>query len=481
MARRRSSGTRSERDTLGVMEVPADALYGAQTARAVENFPISGWTLPPGFLAALARIKEAFARANGKQGLVPPEVAEAIAGAAGEVAAGSHREQFPLDVFQTGSGTSTNMNMNEVLAHLANLRLGGEPAAHRPVHPNDHVNRGQSSNDVIPAALRIAAAAAWRDRLVPAVRTVVAELRRLAREHRSTVTLGRTHLMDAVPTTYGRVFDAWADRFDEALARGVAVAGSLLVLPLGGTAVGSGVGSDAHATARAVKLLSDTTGLELTAAGNAAVGIAAQDAPIAFADVVAGVARVLLAVANDLRLRASGPFGGLGELELPAVQPGSSIMPGKVNPVIAEAAAQVALEVEGLAAACRATAVMHQLDLSLANPLLAWNLDTMVRLLAAASEVLASRCLAGLRVNVGRARALAERSPALATALAARIGYERAAEVAKAAEREGSTVSEVARRLGVLPEADLDELLDLARLAAVGTRRSEKGRVKRVK
>ncbi len=481
MARRRSTRTRSERDTLGVMEVPADALYGAQTARAVENFPISGWTLPPAFLAALARVKEAFARANGERGLLAPEVAEAIAAAAAEVAAGGHLEHFPLDVFQTGSGTSTNMNMNEVLAHLANLRLGGEPTAHRPVHPNDHVNRGQSSNDVIPAALRIAAATSWRDRVVPAVREVAAELRRLAREHGSTVTLGRTHLMDAVPTTYARVFEAWADRFDEALARGTAVAGSLLVLPLGGTAVGSGIGADTGATARAVQLLSGATGLELTVAENAAAGIAAQDAPIALADAVTGVARVLLAVANDLRLRASGPFGGLGELELPAVQPGSSIMPGKVNPVIAEAAAQVALEVEGLATACRATAVMHQLDLSLANPPLAWNLDTMMRLLAAASEVLASRCLAGLRVNVERARALAERSPALATALAARIGYERAAEVAKTAEKEGATVSEVARRLGILPDAELDELLDLGRLAGVAGRRSEKGKGKRAK
>jgi fumarate hydratase class II len=473
MARRSSGKTRLEKDMLGVMEVPVDALYGAQTARAVANFPISGWTLPVGFLSALARVKAAFARANGERGLLAKDLAEAIAAAANEVAAGEHPDQFPLDVFQTGSGTSTNMNMNEVVAHLANLRLGGDPAAHRPVHPNDHVNKGQSSNDVIPAALRLAAAIAWRDLVAPAVGKVVAQLQRLAREHRTTVTLGRTHLMDAVPTTYGRVFGAWAERLEAALARGASNAESLLLLPLGGTAVGSGIGADQAATARVAELLTKVTGLRVALQPNPAVGIAAQEEAIAFADALAGVARVLLAVADDLRLRASGPFGGLGELELPAVQPGSSIMPGKVNPVIAEAVAQVALEVEGLAAACRASAILHQLDLSLANPLLAWNLDTMARLLASACEVLASRCLAGLRVNVERALSLAAASPALATALATRIGYERAGEIAKAAEKAGTSVGDVARRLGVLPERELAELLDLKRLAGVSEQRAK--------
>jgi fumarate hydratase class II len=467
MVKRSSGKTRIEKDTLGVMEIPADALYGAQTARAVANFPISGWALPAGFLVALARIKGAFARANGERGLLAPELAGAIAVAADDVAAGSHLEQFPVDVFQTGSGTSTNMNMNEVVAHLANRALGGYPAAHRPVHPNDHVNLGQSSNDAIPAALRIAAALSWRDRVSAAVDGVVAELRRLAEEHRRTVTLARTHLMDAVPTTYGRVFGAWADRLEGARAQGNSAAERLLALPLGGTAVGTGIGADAEAVARAVALLARGTGLALTLEGNPAAGIAAQEPPIAFADALAGVGRVLLAIAGDLRLRGSGPFGGLGELELPAVQPGSSIMPGKVNPVIPEAVVQVALEVEGLAMACRASAVLHQLDLSHANPLLAWNLDTIARLLASACDMLVARCLSELRVNVGRARSLAAASPALATALAARIGYERAAEVAKAAEESGTSVAETARRLGVLPEAELKQVLDLERLAGV--------------
>ncbi len=461
------SKVRIEHDTLGEMEVPQAALYGAQTARAVANFPVSGWPLPAGFLVALARVKAAFARANGERGLLPPEIARAISAVAGEIAGGAHLEQFPVDVFQTGSGTSSNMNMNEVVAHLANTALGGDPAAHRPVHPNDHVNLGQSSNDAVPAALRIAAAIAWRDRVRPAADAAAGGLERLAGEHRATVTLGRTHLMDAVPTTYGRVFAAWAERVRAAGVRGDEAAAHLLELPLGGTAVGSGINAHPAAVARAVELLASDTGLALTVAVSPAAGIAAQEAPIAFADALAGLGRVLFAVANDIRLRSSGPFGGFGELLLPVVQPGSSIMPGKVNPVIPEAVAQVALEVEGLAAACRASAVLHQLDLSHANPLLAWNLDTMARLLANACDLLVSRCLDGLRVNVERARRLAAASPALATALAARIGYERAAAVAKAAEAAGESVFDAARRLGVLPEAELAEALNLERLAGI--------------
>ncbi len=458
---------RRERDTLGDMDVPADALYGAQTARAVENFRISGWTVPGGLLRAIAAIKRAFARANGEVGLLPHDVAEAIAAAAAEVAAGAHRDSFPVDVFQTGSGTSTNMNVNEVVAHLANRRLGGDPAAHRPVHPNDHVNLGQSSNDVVPAALRVMSSLSWRDGACPAAGQVRAELERLAAVHRDTVTLGRTHLMDAVPTTYGRVFDAWARRVAAAVTRGDQGAAELLDLPLGGTALGTGIGADRRVVRRVIELLAAETGLAVRAQGNPAVGIAAQEAPIAFADDLAGLGRVLSAIAGDLRLRASGPFGGLGELRLPAVQPGSSIMPGKVNPVIPEAVVQVAVQIEGLASACRGSATLHQLDLSHANPLLAWNLDAMARLLAGACRSLATRCLAGLEVDVERARALAESSPALATALARQIGYERAAEVAKEAERAGESVLAAARRLRVLPEAELTELLDLRRIAGL--------------
>ncbi len=460
-----AGGYRVEADTLGDIEVPAEALFGASTARAVANFPISGWVMPDRFLTVLAAIKAAYAGAHREIGLLSPELGNAIAAAAEEVAAGQHREHFPVDVFQTGSGTSTNMNMNEVLANLANRRLGGEPAAHRPVHPNDHVNLGQSSNDVIPAALRLAAVLAWQRETRPALAGVLAELRRLANRHQGTVTLGRTHLNDAVPTTYGRVFDGWAGRLTRAVARVDEELPRLLALPLGGTAVGSGLGCDPRVPVRAVELLRASYGLALTLARDAS-GIQAQEAPIAMSDALAGVGRVLLAVANDLRLRASGPFGGLAELRLPAVQPGSSLMPGKVNPVIPEAVAQAAIQVEGLATACRLSATLHQLDLSHANPLLAWNLDTMCRLLGGAATVLARRCLAGLAVNEARARQSAEASPALATALAAHLGYERAAAIAREAELAGETVAAAARRLGVLPADQLEEILDLNRLAA---------------
>ncbi len=460
-----TSATRIERDTLGEMEVPAAALYGAQTARAVENFPVSGWTMPSAFLTALAHLKESFARANREAGLLPAGLADAVAAAALEVAGGAHLEQFPVDVFQTGSGTSTNMNMNEVLAHLANRRLGGDPAKHSPVHPNDHVNLGQSSNDVIPAAIRLSAALAWRDRVRPALTLLADQLGLLADENRGTVTLGRTHLMDAVPTTYGRVFDQWRVRLVEAMERAEASAAALQQLPLGGTAVGTGLGGRDEVVRRAVALLGEAVELTLTPMRNPAAGIAAQDTPIAHAESLAGAARVLLAVANDLRLRSSGPFGGLGELTLPATQPGSSIMPGKVNPVIPEAVMQAALEVEGLATACRGSVILHQLDLSIANPLVAWNLDTMATLLANSARILVDRCLTGMEINRERARQLAEASPAMATALARRLGYERAAEIAKAAEKAGATVAATARRLQVLPQEELDQLLDLDRIA----------------
>jgi len=459
-------GVRIETDTMGEMEVPAGALYGAQTARAVANFPVSGWRLPASFIAALARIKAAFARAHGELRILDAAVAGAIAAAADEVAGGAHAGQFPVDVFQTGSGTSSNMNVNEVVAHLANRQLGGDPAAHRPVHPNDHVNRGQSSNDVVPAALRLAALEAWRGLVRPRLDELGAALGELADRHRKTVTLGRTHLMDAVPTTYGRVFAGWAARVAAAAERAEVAASGLRRLPLGGTAVGTGVNANPRAVALALGELSAVYQVELAAMAVPEAGIAAQDEPIALADAYAGVARVLLAVANDVRARASGPFGGLGELRLPPVQPGSSIMPGKVNPVIPEAVAQAAIQVEGLAGACRASASLHQFELSHANPMLAWNLDAAGRLLDGAASILAERCLRGLRVEAAACRANAEASPALAAALAVEIGYERAAELAREAEGGAETVAAVARRRRVLPEARLAQVLDLDRLAA---------------
>ena len=458
---------RVEKDTLGTMEVPEDALYGAQTARAVANFPISGWQLPQGFLSAQALIKHAFAAAHQELGMLPSEIAGAIMASAQEVIAGAHREHFPLDVFQTGSGTSTNMNTNEVIAHLANKKLGGEPSKNKPVHPNDHVNLGQSSNDTIPASLRIANYVLWAERVEISLAGLIAELARHAKEAHSVVTLGRTHLMDAVPTTYGLIFDAWARRLKAASAMASYTAQGLLELPLGGTAVGTGVGAKKEAVELAVQKIAAHHKASFRVQENPSVGISSQDAVIAHADALAGIARVLLAIANDLRLRGSGPFGGLGELRLQAVQPGSSIMPGKVNPVIPEAVAQVALQVEGLAQTCRASAALHQLDLSHANPLLAWNLDTAGHLLASACDVLVASCLREMTINLERARAFALASPAMATGLANRIGYEKAAEIAKESEKAGEPVSKTARRLQVLPDAELDHLLDLERLVGL--------------
>ena len=456
---------RIERDTMGEVAVPAEALYGAQTARAVANFQISGWRMPARVVRALALIKRGFAEAHGAVGALPEPVAAAIAAAADRIWQGELADQFPVDVFQTGSGTSTNMNVNEVVAHLAE-RLLGDSGQWR-VHPNDDVNRGQSSNDVVPSAVRIATLLGLRQELAGAMGALAAELARLAEEHRTTVTLGRTHLMDAVPTTYGRIFAGWATRLAETLGTLERVAERLHELPLGGTAVGSGVGCEPGVVERVIRHLVQATGLPLVVHGHPVAAIAGQEALVATADALAGVGRVLFSLANDLRLRGSGPFGGLGELQLPAVQPGSSLMPGKVNPVIPEAVAQVALEVEGLAAACRGSAALQQLDLSHATPLLAWNLDTMMRLLSASAVALAGRCLNGLQVDAERARELAAQSPALATALASRIGYEEAARVARAAQAARESVATAARRLGVLPPEELDRLLDLDALAGV--------------
>ncbi|BCW93677.1 MAG: fumarate hydratase class II [Thermoanaerobaculum sp.] len=452
---------RKERDTLGEVMVPAEALYGAQTARAVANFPISGWTMPVAFLRELVLIKKAMAVANGEKGLLPQALANAIAAAADEVLEGGLWQHFPVDVFQTGSATSTNMNANEVLAFLANRRLGSGK-----VHPNDHVNLGQSSNDVIPTAARMAAFQAASQKVIPEAQRVVEALRALAQRYRATVTLGRTHLVDAVPTTYGRIFDAWARRLARACERLQRDLEPVAELPLGGTALGSGLNANREATEKAVELLRRWTGGPWRIMANPAVGIAGWDDLQALAQSYGHLAGVLFALAQDLRLRSSGPYGGLGELQLPAVQPGSSLMPGKVNPVIPEAVAQAALEVRGLVQAVTESQALSQLDLFHAGPLLIWNLDTSAQLLASSCRVLVDRCLAGLAVNEERCRELASRSPALATALAREVGYEQAAAVAKLAQAQSLSVLEAGRRLGIA-EALLQRVLDLERLAGV--------------
>lgn len=453
------NGERRERDTLGDVTVPQEAWYGAQTARAVANFPISGWTMPEGFLRQLVLIKKAMALANREAGLLPEPITSAIVFAADTVLEGGFATHFPVDVFQTGSATSTNMNVNEVLAFLANRHLG-----ETRVHPNDHVNLGQSSNDVVPTAARMALWEACLRQVLPALHGVVQQLNQLSHRYRTTVTLGRTHLVDAVPTTYGRIFDAWARRLERAGRRLQADLEPLAELPLGGTALGSGLNANPRATARAVELLRGWTGGPWQLMPNPAVGIAGWDDLLGAAHSLAHLAGVLFALAQDLRLRASGPFGGLGELQLPAVQPGSSLMPGKVNPVIPEAVAQTCLEVQGLVHAVTSGQALSQLDLFHGSPLVVWNLDTAARLLASSCTVLVERCLSGLSVNERRCRELASRSPALATVLALEVGYERAAAVARLAQEEGLSVAEAAGRLGI-PEEVRRRVFHLERLA----------------
>ncbi|MGC8916233.1 MAG: lyase family protein [Thermoanaerobaculum sp.] len=454
---------RRETDTLGDVMVPAEALYGAQTARAITNFPISGWRLPAAFLSHLVLVKKAMAKVNGELGILPEPVAAAIVAAAHEVLGGELWDHFPVDVFQTGSATSTNMNVNEVLAQLANRRLASTGLR---VHPNDHVNLGQSSNDTVPAAARMAAWRAGRETVLPAGRRVVETLAGLSQRFRRTVTLGRTHLVDAVPTTYGRIFDGWARRVGRALTRVENDLGPVAELPLGGTALGSGLNANPKAVGRAVELLRQWTGGPWALMANPAVGIAAWDDLLALASSYSHLAGVFFALAQDVRLRSSGPYGGLGELRLPAVQPGSSLMPGKVNPVIPEAVAQACLEVRGLSGAVAESQALAQLDLFHAAPLVIWNLDTAARLLASASTVFVERCLSGLEVDEARCRELAARSPALVTALALEVGYDKAAAVAKAMQETSQDLQTAALRLGFDPTV-VAKVLDLERLAGV--------------
>jgi fumarate hydratase class II len=448
---------RIERDSMGEMEVPAGALWGAQTQRAVLNFPVSGERFPRRFLAALGLVKAAAAATNAELGAVAPELARAIEAAAREVAEGQHDAHFVVDVFQTGSGTSTNMNANEVIATRAmQLRGGGQPR----IHPNDHVNASQSSNDVMPTALHVAARQALREDLQPALRELAAVLRAKAASFADAVKLGRTHLMDATPVRLGQELSGWARQVELCEARVAAAAEGLAELALGGTAVGTGINCPPGFAARAIARISEETGLAYREAADHFEAQGARDAAVAASGALRGVAVSLMKIASDVRLLGSGPQGGLGELQLPAVQPGSSIMPGKVNPVICEAVIQVAAQVIGNDAAVALGGMGGQLELCAMIPLIARNLLESIRLLANASRVFAQRCLAGLEANRGRAASLVEQSLAMATALVPRIGYDRAAEIAKASAESGRSVRELCLERRVLPPEELARLLD---------------------
>ncbi|HBL15403.1 MAG: aspartate ammonia-lyase [Elusimicrobia bacterium GWA2_69_24] len=449
---------RIETDSMGPVRVPARALFGAQTQRAVENFPLGGTRLPRPFLGALGLIKACAAEANRGLGLLPVRAARAIAAAALEVARGRHDAHFPVDVFQTGSGTSTNMNANEVIAALASRRTGTQ------VHPNDHVNMCQSSNDVIPTAIHVSACLEVSGRLLPALAHLRRTIDRKARSLRGVVKTGRTHLMDALPIRMDQELSAWSAQAGGAEARLRSALSRLAELAIGGTAVGTGVNAPAGFAPRVIRGLRRRTGFPFQAAPNRFEKLAAVDAAVELSGQLKTTALSLMKIANDLRWMNSGPEAGLGEISLPALQPGSSIMPGKVNPVIPEAVAMACAQVIGYDAAITVAGQSGSFQLNGMLPLIAHDLLGAVALLAGAAELLADKAIRGFTVHRERLAAQAGRNPVLATALNPRIGYARAAEVAKKASRERRSVVEVAAEMTDIPRAELERLLDPKRL-----------------
>jgi len=450
---------RIERDSLGEMQVPKDAYWGAQTQRAVENFPISGIGFGRRFVRALGVVKKAAAQANRDLDLLDEETADAIVAAADEVIAGDLDDQFPVDVFQTGSGTSSNMNANEVIANRA-AEILGEEIGDRVVHPNDHVNYGQSSNDVIPTAMHVAALEAVRKDLIPALETLEGALAEKESEFDGVVKTGRTHLQDATPIRLGQEFEGYRTQVEKGITRAENVSDHLAELALGGTAVGTGLNTHPEFPELAADYISEETGLDFRPADSHFEAQAAHDAMNEAHGALRTIAGSLNKIANDLRLLASGPRNGLGELEQPENQPGSSIMPGKINPVVAEAVNQVHKQVVGNDAAVAAGAAEGQIDLNLYKPVVAHNFLQSNELLANAAETFAERFVAKLEANEDVCEEQVERSMALATALNPTIGYDKASEVAKAALKEGKTVREVVVEKGYLSEAEADEVLD---------------------
>jgi fumarate hydratase, class II len=451
---------RIEHDSMGEIRVPADARWGAQTQRAVENFPISGIPLERAHIAALARIKAAAATINAELGVLPADLAEAICTAAEEVAMGRWDDHFPVDIFQTGSGTSSNMNINEVIAGLAAARLG------RPVHPNDHVNASQSSNDVFPTSIHIAATSALHRDLIPSLQHLYAALDAKAVGFAAVVKAGRTHLMDATPVTLGQEFGGYAAQIQLGLERIAASLPRLAELPLGGTAVGTGINTPPGFASRVIAELGRATGLPLTEARNHFEAQGSRDGLVEMSGQLRTIAIGLYKITNDLRWMGSGPRAGLGEIRIPDLQPGSSIMPGKVNPVIPEAVAMVCAQVVGNDAALAFGGSSGAFELNVMLPLLARNILESIRLLATSTRLLADECVVGITADIDRCRELAESSPSVVTPLNRYIGYEEAAIVVKAALAERKTIRQVVIDRGYidqgkLTEAQLDSALDV--------------------
>ena len=454
--------TRQEKDSMGVVMVPADALYGAQTQRAVDNFAISSRRMPPAMIRALGLIKSVAASVNLELGLLDSKIAAAIIAAADDVAAGNHDDNFPVDIFQTGSGTSSNMNSNEVIATLASRKLGSM------VHPNDHVNMGQSSNDVIPTAIHVSACLLVVEELLPALQHLRDTIATRSAELDKVVTTGRTHLMDAMPVTLGQEFGGWnaqlglgIDRLEAALVR-------MKQLPQGGTAVGTGINADpGFASAFAAKM-AKRTGIEFTPKKNTFEGLSCQDAAVELSGQLKVIAVSMMKIANDLRWMNSGPLAGLGEIALPSLQPGSSIMPGKVNPVIPEATCMVCAQVIGNDTTITIAGQAGNFQLNVMLPVIASNICESIQVLAGASHAMADKAISGLTVNYDNLEANLERNPILVTALNAVIGYEKGARIAKQAYSQKRPVREVAAEISGLDDDKLAELLDPYKLTKGG-------------
>jgi fumarate hydratase, class II len=462
------TATRTERDSMGEFEVPADAYYGANTMRAVVNFPISDLRLGRRFIHAIGLVKQQAAEVNRDLGLLDAHLADAIVRAAGDVVEGRLDDQFVVDVFQTGSGTSTNMNANEVISNRAIELLGGAKGSRTPVHPNDHVNLCQSSNDVIPTAIHVAAATAIKEELLPALAVLEASLRRKSAQFWPVIKTGRTHLQDATPIRLGQEFLGYAGQVERAQRRARAALGELSELGLGGTAVGTGVNTHPQFAARVVARISDKTGIAFTESDNHFQSQSTLDNAVAASGLLKTVAVSLYKIANDIRLLGCGPRAGIGEIAIPAVQPGSSIMPGKVNPVISESVTMVVAQVLGNdVTVAFGGAAGSYFELNLMMPVVAYSLLQAVHILATSARNLAVQCVDGIEAT-DNGPALVERGLMTCTALAPRIGYDAAAALAKEAFASGRTVREVAREKTDLTEAELEELLDPAKMTEPG-------------
>jgi fumarate hydratase class II len=458
---------RIEKDSLGEMRVPADALWGAQTQRAVDNFPISDLRFPRRFIAALGMIKRAAAETNAELGLLDTAVAKDIRAAADEVIAGKLDQHFVIDIFQTGSGTSTNMNANEVIANRAS-QLRGEKLGSKSIHPNDHVNLGQSSNDVIPTAMQVAACVAIQNDLIPALGKLGQSLQSKAKQFDDIVKSGRTHLMDATPVRLGQEFGGYAAQVEIGVERLLSALNDLAELPLGGTAVGTGINTHEQFAQKTIARLADATGHDFREARNHLERQGTRDTIVFAHGALNSLAVGFTRIANDLRLMASGPRAGIAEITLPAIQPGSSIMPGKVNPVIPEAVTMVAAQVMGNHTTITVGGMGSYFELNVMMPVMTYALLQSIALLESASWVLAEKCVDGTTANEERCRELLEGNLSLATALAPRIGYDKAAQIAKDAFKQNKTAREVAIATAGLDESEINEILDARRMTEPG-------------